>query len=135
MCRLHANEVSVGSALRSAGSQAYTVGVSTIEPSYRYIVRTPGVRGGHARVDGTRIGVHDVIGLLQNGETIDSLIATCFPGSHAGTGVRVPGVLRGPPRRDRCSGRPADVGRRVNFLLDHDVPDDLTYLLGTLGIG
>jgi len=38
--------------------------VSTIEPSYRYIVRTPGVRGGQARVDGTRIGVHDVIGLL-----------------------------------------------------------------------
>ena len=27
----------------------------------------------------TRIGVHDVIGLLQNGETIDSLIANCFP--------------------------------------------------------
>ncbi|MBI2206575.1 MAG: DUF433 domain-containing protein [Candidatus Rokubacteria bacterium] len=53
--------------------------MSTIEPSYRYIVRTPGVRGGRARVDGTRIGVHDVIGLLQNGETIDSLIANGFP--------------------------------------------------------
>ncbi len=35
--------------------------------------------GGSARVDGTRIGVHDVIGLLQNGETIDSLTANCFP--------------------------------------------------------
>ena len=65
--------------MRSAGSSAYTVRVSKIEPSYRYIVRTPGVRGGHPRVDGTRIGVHDVIGLLQNGETIDSLIANCFP--------------------------------------------------------
>jgi len=30
-------------------------------------------------VERTRIGVHDVIGLLQNGETIDSLIANCFP--------------------------------------------------------
>jgi uncharacterized protein (DUF433 family) len=46
---------------------------------YHYIVRSEGVRGGNAIVDGTRIGVHDVIGLLQNGETIDSLIARCFP--------------------------------------------------------
>jgi uncharacterized protein (DUF433 family) len=53
--------------------------VSILEPSYRYIVRTAGVRGGHARVGGTRIGVHDVIGLLQNGETVDSLVANCFP--------------------------------------------------------
>lgn len=60
-------------------SHAYTVYVSTTAPSYRYIVRTPGVRGGHAHVDGTRVGVHDVIGLLQNGETVDSLIANCFP--------------------------------------------------------
>ncbi len=66
-------------ALQEAGSCDYTLDVSTIEPSYRYIVRTSGVRGGRARVDGTRIGVHDVIGLLQNGETIDSLIANCFP--------------------------------------------------------
>ena len=50
-----------------------------VSPSYRYIVRSPDVRGGHARVEGTRIAVHDVIGLLQNGETIDTLIAKCFP--------------------------------------------------------
>jgi len=53
--------------------------VSTIEPSYRYIVRTPGICAGDARVERTRIGVHDVIGLLQNGETVDSLITNCFP--------------------------------------------------------
>lgn len=47
--------------------------------SYRYIVRSPDVRSGNARVEGTRIGVHDVIGLLQNGETVDSLIPNCFP--------------------------------------------------------
>ena len=47
--------------------------------SYRYIVSSPDVRGGNARVEGTRIGVHDVIGLLQNGETVDSVIANCFP--------------------------------------------------------
>jgi uncharacterized protein (DUF433 family) len=37
------------------------------------------VRGGNARVEGTRIAVHDVIGLLQNGETIESLTTTCLP--------------------------------------------------------
>ncbi|MBY0496907.1 MAG: DUF433 domain-containing protein [Cyanobacteria bacterium] len=53
--------------------------MSTTPGSYRYIVRSPDVRGGHARVEGTRIGVHDVVGLLQNGETVDSIAATCFP--------------------------------------------------------
>ena len=46
---------------------------------YRYITRDPGVRSGHASVEGTRIGVHDVIRLLQTGESVDSLIADCFP--------------------------------------------------------
>lgn len=47
--------------------------------TYRYIVRLPGRRGGNPTIEGTRIGVHDVIGLLQNGETIDTLTATAFP--------------------------------------------------------
>lgn len=46
---------------------------------YRYIQRQAGVRSGRAIIEGTRIGVHDVVGLLQNGETIDSLLASCFP--------------------------------------------------------
>jgi uncharacterized protein (DUF433 family) len=50
-----------------------------ISQAYRYIVRAPGVRSGHAIVEGTRIAVHDVIGLLQNGETVDTLTAECFP--------------------------------------------------------
>jgi len=41
--------------------------------SYRYIVRSEDVRGGNPRVEGTRIAVHDVIGLLQNGETVDRI--------------------------------------------------------------
>jgi uncharacterized protein (DUF433 family) len=28
---------------------------------YRYIRRSPGVRGGHPHVEGTRIAVHDVV--------------------------------------------------------------------------
>ena len=52
---------------------------SEVSHSYRYIVRSPDVRGGHARVEGTRTAVHDVIGLLQNGETVDSVTVTCLP--------------------------------------------------------
>lgn len=52
---------------------------SEISPFYRYIVRTPDVRGGHPRVEGTRVAVHDVIGLLQNGETVDSVTGSCLP--------------------------------------------------------
>ena len=50
-----------------------------ISETYRYIVRSPGVRNGNAIVGGTRIAVHDVIGLLQNGETVETLTANCFP--------------------------------------------------------
>jgi uncharacterized protein (DUF433 family) len=50
-----------------------------VSETYRYIVRAGGVRGGNAIVEGTRIGVHGVIGLLQNGETADTLTANCFP--------------------------------------------------------
>jgi uncharacterized protein (DUF433 family) len=52
---------------------------SATSTAYRYIVRHPEVRGGHAIVEGTRIGVHDVIGLLQNGENVESLVTRCFP--------------------------------------------------------
>ena len=47
--------------------------------TYRYVVRLPDVRSGNPIVEGTRIAVHDVIGLLQNGETVDTLKANCFP--------------------------------------------------------
>ena len=47
--------------------------------SYRYLAQVPNVRSGRTIIEGTRIGVHDVIGLLQNGETVDT-ISRCFPG-------------------------------------------------------
>ena len=47
--------------------------------TYRYITRIAGVRGGNAIIEGTRIGVHDVVGLLQNGETVESVVTSCFP--------------------------------------------------------
>ena len=52
--------------------------MKTAPTAYRYIVSDNGIRGGQARIEGTRIGVHDVMGLLQNGETVDS-VTRCFP--------------------------------------------------------
>ena len=53
--------------------------MAEISTGYRYITQTTGVRGGRAVIAGTRIGVHDVIGLLHNGETVDTIIVNCFP--------------------------------------------------------
>jgi uncharacterized protein (DUF433 family) len=64
--------------LAHAGNRDINSGMATVVENYRYLTRTPGIRGGNARVEGTRIGVHDVIGLLQNGETVDTITATCF---------------------------------------------------------
>ncbi len=47
--------------------------------SSRYVTRVAGVRSGNAIVAGTRVGVHDVIGLLQNGETVDTIVSRCIP--------------------------------------------------------
>ena len=47
--------------------------MSTPVETYRYITRTAGVCGDNARLQDSRIAVHDVIGLLQNGETVDSV--------------------------------------------------------------
>jgi len=51
-----------------------------VSTAYRYLVRQEGIRGGRAHIEGTRIAVHDVIGLLQNGESVESLCAPgCLP--------------------------------------------------------
>jgi uncharacterized protein (DUF433 family) len=52
--------------------------METTSASYRYIVRSPDVRGGHARLEATRIGVHDVMGLIVNGATVDD-VCRSFP--------------------------------------------------------
>jgi uncharacterized protein (DUF433 family) len=46
--------------------------------AYRYLVNLPGVRGGNTIVEGTRIGVHDVVGLIVNGATVDDVVRS-FP--------------------------------------------------------
>ncbi len=47
-----------------------------IATSYRYIVRRAGVRGGHPFVEGTRIGVHDVVAMIKSGATVDQVVAS-----------------------------------------------------------
>jgi uncharacterized protein (DUF433 family) len=49
-----------------------------IPTAYRYIVSEAGVRGGHARVEGTRIGVHDVIAYFLLGSNLEE-VAARFP--------------------------------------------------------
>jgi uncharacterized protein (DUF433 family) len=45
---------------------------------YRYLVNSPNVRGGNTIIDGTRIGVHDVGGLIVNGSSVDDVVRS-FP--------------------------------------------------------
>ena len=52
--------------------------MADVSTSYRYIVRTPDVRGGNARVEDTRIGVHDVVAYHLLGHDIDT-IREAFP--------------------------------------------------------
>ena len=47
-----------------------------IATSYRYIVRRAGVRSGHAIVEGTRIGVHDVVAMVKAGSSVDEVVSS-----------------------------------------------------------
>ena len=45
-----------------------------IATGYRYIVQRAGVRSGHAIVEGTRIGVHDVVAMVKTGASVDEVV-------------------------------------------------------------
>ena len=47
-----------------------------IATRYRYVIHTPGVRSGHPIVEGTRIGVHDVVALIKTGASVDEVVAS-----------------------------------------------------------
>jgi uncharacterized protein (DUF433 family) len=46
--------------------------------AYRYLVNLPGVCQGRTIIEGTRIGVHDVVGLIVNGAAIEDVLRS-FP--------------------------------------------------------
>jgi uncharacterized protein (DUF433 family) len=70
---------------------------------YRYLVNLPNVSGGNTIIDGTRIGVHDVVGLIVNGSTVDDVVRS-FPDLTPAQVFRVSGVLRGSSRRNGYLG-------------------------------
>ena len=45
---------------------------------YRYLVNMTDIRAGNTIVEGTRIGVHDVVGLIVNGSSVDDVVRS-FP--------------------------------------------------------
>jgi len=47
-----------------------------IATSYRYIVQRVGVRSGFPIVEGTRIGVHDVVAMTKTGASVDEVVAS-----------------------------------------------------------
>ena len=46
--------------------------------SYRYLTQLPGVCAGRMIIEGTRISVHDIVGLIVNGATVDD-VCRSFP--------------------------------------------------------
>src|SRR5437667_11523025 len=46
--------------------------------AYRYLVNLPDVCAGQTIIEGTRIGVHDVVGLMLNGSSIEDSLRS-FP--------------------------------------------------------
>src|SRR5580704_13952764 len=67
------------SAVDTPSAEPFDSSMDSVSETYRYIVRSAGVRSGNPIVQSTRIAVHDVIGLLQNGETVDTVKSNCFP--------------------------------------------------------
>ena len=55
----------------------------TTATSYRYITRTDGIRSGHAIIEGTRIGVHDIVGMVLNGSSVDDVVRSLPPVTRA----------------------------------------------------
>ncbi len=49
--------------------------VDSIVISNEYIVKTPGICGGRARIEETRIGVEIIVGLYQSGATVEEIAA------------------------------------------------------------
>lgn len=49
-----------------------------VAASYRHITSVPGLRSGHPIITGTRVAVHDVVGLILTGDTVDGVVK-CFP--------------------------------------------------------
>lgn len=52
--------------------------MSTVQLGYRYISTNDGIRSGRPILSGTRIGVHDVVGVFLSGASVDDVVKS-FP--------------------------------------------------------
>jgi uncharacterized protein (DUF433 family) len=50
-----------------------------IATRYRYVVQAPGIRSGLPIVEGTRIGVHDIVAMVKTGATVDEVFGSLPP--------------------------------------------------------
>ena len=50
---------------------------------YRYIQHVDGVRSGYPIIEGTRIGVHDIVGLILSGSSVDDVTRSLPPVTRA----------------------------------------------------
>src|SRR5256885_9418765 len=48
--------------------------LSVAATAYRYLVNLPGVCQGRTIIEGTRIGVHDIVSLIVNGASVDDVM-------------------------------------------------------------
>lgn len=62
-----------------AGIDFFAMMPSMPATTYRYLTRISGVRSGQTIIEGTRLGVHDIVGLFVNGTSVDE-ICRSFPG-------------------------------------------------------
>ncbi len=67
--------------------------MDSVSETYRYIVRSTGVRSGNPIVENTGVALHDVIGLLQNGETIDYAEGKLPSATDQSSDLRMPRLL------------------------------------------
>ena len=69
--------------------------MGAVSETHRYIARSAGVRGGNPTVENIPgLPVHDVIGLLQNGETIDTVnVKLLIPATYQISDLRTPRLL------------------------------------------
>jgi len=74
-----------------------------------------------------------VIGLLQNGETVESIVTRCFPNITRAQVYECLAYYEDHRARLTCWWPARWRAHAVKFLLDQDVPDDVSFSLEALG--
>jgi len=100
---------------------------------YRCLTNVTGVRSGRTIIEGTRIGVHDVVGLVVNGAGIDDVCRTFPSVSRAQVYECLAYYEDHRAEIDDLVAGQMQRSTDVTFLLDQDVPDDVARWLRHCG--